>query len=223
LAPIGLIGGTGELGTALAVHFAKESSVLLGSRDVQKSKSVVEKILNDKSYDQRLRSNLTPSDNFTVVAECEIVILTVPAEVAIGTVEQLREGFRKDQILVSSVAPVEKTESGFVSRFDSRGRCISQQISDVLPKTIRVATALQTVPAHILYEERPISADVLVSCNDLTTYRSVATLVTMLPGLRPLYLGTLDYSGEIERITALLLNVAKKNRLKSPTLKFSSF
>jgi 8-hydroxy-5-deazaflavin:NADPH oxidoreductase len=218
-----LIGGTGELGTALAVHFAKASSVLLGSRDLEKSRSVVEKILDDKSNDERLRSNLVPSDNFRVVAECNIVILTVPAEVAIRTIKQLSESFRIDQILVSSVAPVEKTENGFVSKFDSKGRSVTQQISEILPRMVRVATAFQTIPAHILYEERPISADVLVSCNELTTYQSVATLVAMLPGLRPLYLGSLDYAGEIERITALLMNVAKRNRLKSPTLKFSSF
>jgi 8-hydroxy-5-deazaflavin:NADPH oxidoreductase len=218
-----LIGGTGELGTALAVHFAKVSSVLLGSRDLEKSRSVVEKILDDKSNDERLRSNLVPSDNFRVVAECNIVILTVPAEVAIRTIKQLSESFRIDQILVSSVAPVEKTENGFVSKFDSKGRSVTQQISEILPRMVRVATAFQTIPAHILYEERPISADVLVSCNELTTYQSVATLVAMLPGLRPLYLGSLDYAGEIERITALLMNVAKRNRLKSPTLKFSSF
>ncbi len=195
----------------------------MGSRSIEKAEETVSTILREKPGKDYLQENLRSAENRNVVESCKIIFLTVPHENAIETIRSLVSNFLGGQILISAVAPVVKVGKEFHSKFDSSGKSVSQQIAELIPKSIKVATAFQSVPAHILYEERPISADVLVACDELETYRIVSELISKIEGLRPLYLGTLDLSGEIERLTALVLNIAIKNKLKSPTPKFNSF
>ncbi|MHB2035872.1 MAG: NADPH-dependent F420 reductase [Nitrososphaerales archaeon] len=220
---IGFIGGTGDLGTAIAIHLAKEYEILLGSRSVEKAQAAVNAILMEKGKRDYLAQNMTPTENEKVVETCKIILLTVPHENAIATIKGLAARFSGDQILISAVAPVVRVGKEFHSEVDASGKSVSQQIAHLVPKSVKVATAFQSVPAHILYEEKPISSDVLVACDELETYQEVAEIISKIEGLRPLYLGTLNLSGEIERLTALILNIAIKNKLKSPTPKFNSF
>ena len=151
------------------------------------------------------------------------MLLTVPHENAFATVNGLSSDFRGNQVLISAVAAVAKKGEEFVVDEDPSGESFAQKISAIVPPNVKVAAAFQTVPTSILYKEREISADVLVSTDDLGTYESVSAIVRDIEGLRPLYLGSLRLAGEIERLTALLLNIGKRNRMKSPTLKFVSF
>jgi 8-hydroxy-5-deazaflavin:NADPH oxidoreductase len=223
LQTIGFVGGTGDLGAGIALHLAKEYEIFLGSRSLEKARAAVNTILTEKGNRDYLSRNLKPEENKRVVETCRIILLTVPHENAIETIKGLRSNFSGDQILISAVAPVMKVGKEFLSQFDPSGKSFSQQISELLPKNVKVATAFQSVPAHILYEERPISSDVLVACDEPETYQKVAEVISKIDGLRPLYLGTLNLSVEVERLTALVLNIAIKNKLKSPTPKFNSF
>ncbi|HXQ92462.1 MAG TPA: NAD(P)-binding domain-containing protein [Nitrososphaerales archaeon] len=219
---IGIIGGTGDLGTALAIHLAKKNDVLLGSRILEKARSTVETIRKEKNHTY-LEQNLKPCENLEVVRGCEILLLTVPHENAFETVSKLSGDFRGNQVLISAVAAVAKRGEEFVVDEDPSGKSFAEKIKEIVPITVKVAAAFQTIPANIMYKEREISSDVLVSTDDIATFASVSTLVRNIDGLRPLYLGSLRLAGEIERLTALLLNIGKRNKLKSPTLKFESF
>ena len=218
---IGFIGGTGQLGAAIAIHLAQQFEVILGSRSQEKAKATIEKILREKGRRDSLLNNLAAAENREVARTCDLVLLTVPQENAIETVMSLKDSFAGNQVLLSTVSTMKRIGREFVS--DVASKSISEQVSEILPKSVKVATAFQTVPAHILYEERSISSDVLVACDSQETYESVGLVIRAINGLRPLYLGSLRLSSEIERLTALLLNIAIKNKLNSPTLKFNSF
>src|SRR5579864_3089111 len=193
---IGIIGGTGDLGTALAIHLAKKNEVLLGSRNLEKAKSTVETVRREKNHPY-LEQRLRPTENLEVVRSCDVLLLTVPHENAFATVDGLSGDFRGNQILISAVAAVAKKGGEFVSDEDPSGKSFAQQISEIVPTTVKVAVAFQTVPASILYKERKITADVLVSTDDTGTYDSVSALVRDIEGLRPLFLGSLQLAGEI--------------------------
>lgn len=219
---IGLIGGTGDLGTALAVQLSKKyDSVTIGSRSIEKAKSAVKSILEEKGERDYLLNHMKASSNQQVVSTSDLVIATVPHENAIETINALSEYFRGDQLLISAVAVLSKIGNQF---FPSKSiDSVAKQIKLLLPPSVEVASAFQTVPASILYKEEKISADVLVSAESAQTYEKVAQLISSIDGLRPLYLGNLELAGELERLTALLLNVSIRNKLKSPTLKIASF
>ncbi len=219
---VGLIGGTGDLGSALALHFSKKHEVFLGSRNLDKAKSAVGDIYSEKNRDY-VKQNLKAAENAAVAKECDILVLTVPCENALETMENLSAKFRGDQVLISAVAAVTKKGDEFRVNEDASGSSFAQRIKQRIPDSVNVAAAFQTVPANVLYREKEISADVPVATDKLEVYENVASLVSEISGLRPLYLGSLDLSGEVERLTALLLNIGKRNDLKSPTLKFPSF
>jgi 8-hydroxy-5-deazaflavin:NADPH oxidoreductase len=216
---IGLVGGTGDLGRALAVHLSRKHKVKLGSRTISKAQAAVKEILQDKRGEIELRENLLPVSNNEAVSDSEIAFLTVPYESALETVKSLIGQFQRGQTLISCAARVSKRGKEF---FGESGVSLSRQIQDIVPQC-EVATAFQTIPAVVLYKEATISFDVFIACNEEETFRKVAELVLAIDGLRPLYVGTLEHAGQLESLTALLLNVGLRNRLKSPTLKIHSF
>ncbi len=219
---IGIIGGTGDLGSALAVHLSKNHEVMLGSRNSEKAKTTVGDIIAEKNHDY-LNRNLKPVENNIIASECDFLILTVPHSNVLETVRNVAPMFRGNQILVSAAAVVSKKGDEFVVDDDPSGKSLAQKIREIIPESVKVAAAFQTIPANILYREKEISADVPVAAESVEDYQLVASIVSEIQGLRPLHLGSLQQAGEIERLTVLLLNIAKKNGLKSPTTKFPSF
>lgn len=224
MSTIGLIGGTGDLGSALAVHLARDNRVLLGSRSVDKAKATVDEIRKEKINKDYLISNLAYAENSNVVSESDLLILTVPHANAIETISDLFSKFRGNQLLISAVASVTKKGDDFIVDDSTAFKgSFAATIQDIVPKSVKVAAAFQTIPANVLYREKEISADVPVTADSREVYQAVASIISSIYGLRPLYLGSLQLSGEIERLTAFLLNISKRNGLKSPTLKFPSF
>jgi len=221
---IGLIGGTGDLGRALAIHFAKRfDTVYIGSRSQERADAAVKEILSDKTNRVDLVRHLIAASNEVVAQEAETVIATVPFENALETVTQLAPKFKGEQLFISAAAPVKKKGSEFVSSDEGSTSSLSEQLSRILPKNVTLATAFQTVPANVLYREKPIRSDVLITCDAQQTFELTAGVVSAIEGLRPLYVGSLALSGEVERLTSLLLNIAVRNHLKSPTFQVNSF
>ena len=218
---VGFIGGTGDLGTALAIHIAKKyDHVVIGSRNIEKAETTLRDINSDKPSREYLM-HISADTNQNVAKNCDIIIATIPHENALETVRSISTDFRGNQILISAAAGLTKIGSQFFPIRSSES--ISTQISKTLPSTVRVATAFQTIPAAVLYKEREILADVPVACDSEVTFHDVAEVVSSIAGLTPLYVGTLELSGELESLTALLLNIAVRNRLRSPTIKIHSF
>ncbi|MHB8568053.1 MAG: NAD(P)-binding domain-containing protein [Nitrososphaerales archaeon] len=218
---IGLIGGTGDLGRALAIHLAKKYDIVyIGSRSLEKAEGAVKEIISEKGDGEHL-THLKAATNEDTVRFSDTVIATIPYDNVIETIRQLIPSFKGNQVLISAAARVRKIGNEFYPAPD--GPSLSQQIRAIIPASVILATAFQTVPANILYKEKPISADVFVACESSFDYEKVAAVVSAIEGIRPLYLGSLELAGEIERLTAVLLNIAIKNHLKSPTLKVNSF
>ena len=222
LEKVGLVGGTGDLGTALAVHLAKVyESVFLGSRNKEKAESTLRELVSEKG--DLVAKTVKAATNDEVVQNCDIIIASVPYESALETLKTLASGFRGNQILISAAAAVKKTENGeFKGSTDSKS--LAMRMREFLPPSVKVACAFQTIPANVLYREREnTSFDVLVASEDKETYSRVSALINSIRGLRALYVGSLEQSVELESLTSILLNIAIKNKLRSPSFKVESF
>ena len=221
LRKIGLIGGTGDIGSGLAVHFARKFDIVfIGSRSKEKAQNTVKEITREQLEDVKIGDHLIAESNEAVIQNCENLVLTVPYAAAVDTVTDLAQLFTENQLLISAVAAIKKSSKEFVAANDALS--VSESIQKLLPR-VRVAAAFQTLPARILYTKREIDADVFVSCDEKDTFARVAEIVSSIQGARPLYAGTLELSREIEGLTALLLNSAQNSHLKNPTLKVFSF
>ena len=231
----GLIGGTGDLGTALSVHLVNGfDAVLLGSREKQKAEATVKKIIGDSSSSSKesspeVKDKLKPATNQEVAESADVLFATLPAKHAIDAIKELSGHFRGNQLLICTAAPTPKVGSEYLPTLGNNdggeGRdSITQSIKKIFAlHSIEVAAAFQTVPAIALAgKEKFEAADVPVSCDDPETYEKVAKIVRQIPGLRPLYVGNLELSGMVEGLTSILLDVGMHNHMKSPTIRFNA-
>lgn len=227
---LGFLGGTGDLGKALAVHLASDyEKTMIGSREKSKAKKTVEDLVAKMAGREYLKDRLVPAENKEVAENCDIIIATLPAKHAVDGVRELAGHFRGNQLLISTVAPTPKIGDEYLPSIENGDResesssSITMKLKDATAlHSIRVATAFQTVPAKALLNEERVEADVPITSEDKEIYEETANIVRKIEGLRPLYLGSPDIAAVAEGLTSVLLNVGTHNNLKDPVMKFTT-
>ncbi|WP_428118836.1 NADPH-dependent F420 reductase [Candidatus Poriferisodalis sp.] len=204
---IGIIGGTGPAGAALAARLADIGCVItLGSRSKYRSMEVVDNII-DLWPDRHLR--IHPGDNSAAAAEPTVAIATpwdAAAITARGVGDQLR-----GKIVATMSNALARVDDEFVPLIPPRGS-VAASVQATLPDS-RVAAALQHVPATELGNlDEPLHGDILI-CSD---YREatwhIAEIVDRIPGARALDCGNLSNATAIEAFTAVLLQLNTRYR-----------
>jgi NADPH-dependent F420 reductase len=105
---IAIIGGTGNQGFGLALRFAKAGEhVIIGSRDINKAKEAVKRI-----KEKIKNSNVEAETYEDSVKKAEIVILTVPLNAIVETLERIKNYLKKDSILVDVTNPLASSIGG---------------------------------------------------------------------------------------------------------------
>ncbi|MDM7933852.1 MAG: NADPH-dependent F420 reductase, partial [Methanothrix sp.] len=92
-----------------------------------------------------------------------------------------------------------------------------------LPEGTRIASAFHTIGAAALQDmERELEADVMVCSDDQEALDLVFELTRQIKSLRPLDAGPLEASSMVESLTPMLLNLAKRNRIRDPGIRVVS-
>ena len=161
---IAILGGTGDLGTGLAIRWSKAGHrIIIGSRTLEKAQKAVEALAKI--------SPDTPADameNGDAAAAGDIVVLTVPAEHQISTLESVRSGL-SGKILIDVTVPLVPPKVGTVD--SSKNGCGS------------VTSAAGTVKVPPMAEMRRKPAVPVTYGDTLPDARK-----TRAPPLRPQYL-----------------------------------
>lgn len=206
-----VFGGTGSLGSGLAARLSTEGDVIVASRDLEKARLAAESLL---SHGWKVRGTTA----MAAAQECDVAILAVPYEGTVSLLQGLGESL-KDKLVISAVVPMKREGPRFV--YSLKEGSAAQEVASALPGS-RIAAAFHTVPATALSGGAPLDLDVPVTAETEEIYREAGGLIASIRGLRPVYAGPLASSSEVERLTPLLLNVSKLNRVPSPSLKFVS-
>ncbi|MCW4048308.1 MAG: NADPH-dependent F420 reductase [Candidatus Bathyarchaeota archaeon] len=219
-----ILGGTGNMGTGLAIRWAVNHEIFIGSRSLEKAQGIAENLrkLALGFYQNELKGSFTGLENADALKEAEIVVVTLPPKATIAVMTALREHLREDQIIVTTVVPMRRRKRLFY--FSSLGKDVQDrsaaEIIQEIVDPIRVVTAFQTVPAPYLSNiDAVLNLDVLVAGDDDIAVTIVSKLVRDIPNLRPLKVGPLVNSKFIEAITPLLLNAAVLNGLHEPSIR----
>lgn len=194
------------MGRALAKHLARNGEVIIGSRDPAKAKEAAKGIAGARGADYAQASS-----------EADVVMFAVPYS-AIGTAAGLAKEL-SGKLVISLVNPL-KVEAGLL-QFSLEEGSAAEELARLLPKS-KVATAFNNVSSLFLEREEVVPMDILVAADSKETFEEAAGLVRSIPNLRPLYAGPLSQARIIERITPLVLNLAKLNGTGSMTTKFVS-
>jgi 8-hydroxy-5-deazaflavin:NADPH oxidoreductase len=203
---VAVIGGTGKMGGAIARKLSEKNEVIIGSRDPERAKLAAGGIPGARG-----------ADYAAAAGDCDVAVFALPYS-AIGAAEGLG-GALSGKLVLSMVVPLRR-EGGMLRYALERGSA-AEELARLLPGS-RVATAFNNVPVAMLLEEEVAAIDILVATDTREAYEEAAAVVRTIPNLRPLYAGPLSEAGAVERMTPLLLNLAKLNETKSLSTRFVS-
>ena len=207
---IGILGGTGPAGSALAARLADIGyDVVIGSRSEDRAKEKVDELL--AQWPDRTLS-IEPGDN-AAAASADVVVVATPWDGATQTAASVREQLA-GKVVISMANALTRIGKEFQPLVPPRGS-VAASIQAVVPDC-KVVGAFHHVPAKELGDlDHPIETDVLI-CSDHEEATAVTMeLVQAIPNMRPLDAGELSQSTPIESFTSVLLqlNVRYKTRV----------
>ena len=206
---IGIVGGTGPAGLALAARLADVGyEVVLGSRSKYRSMEAVDTLV-ERWPDRELA--VSPSDNIGA-AKCEFVVIATPWDAAAITARSVKEHVRNKVVVTMSNA-LARVDDEFVPLIPPRGS-VAASVQSSLPDS-KVAATLQHVPAQELGDlQQPLDSDILICSDDKEATDLVAEVVGKIPGARALDCGNLSNATAIEAFTAVLLQLNTRYRTR---------
>ncbi|MDC0238305.1 NADPH-dependent F420 reductase [Gammaproteobacteria bacterium] len=200
---IAILGGTGDLGTGLAIRWSKAGyKIVIGSRTLAKAQAAV--------VDLEKISPTTPAsamENADAASAGDIVVLTVPAEHQISTLETVKSGL-SGKILIDVTVPLVPPKVGTV-QLPLEGSA-GKRAQEFLGDDVQVVTAFQNVAAHLLKEEIGIECDVLVAGNKRSARDKVIQLAEEA-GMTGWHAGPIENSAAAEALTSVLIQINRRH------------
>lgn len=212
--PVAIVGGSGALGSALALRLASAGvPVLLGSRDEGRAHEATER-LRARLTSASAPARITPATNADVVGGAEVVLLCVPFRSHSETFTALRQHWQPGQLLVDATVPLAAAVSGKATRTIGVWQgSAAQQAQEMVADGVRVVSALHTVSARSLADlDHPLGEDVLLCGDRRADKRRVAQLLERIEGLRCVDAGPLEQSRIVEQLTATLIGINVRYR-----------
>ena len=216
---IGIIGGTGPEGSGLAARWAAAGEhIVIGSRDANRA------VETAKLLRARLGSTakIDGGDNASAVEQSEIVVLTVPFSGHAALLKQLKPHWKPGQILIDTTVPLAAAVGGSPSRMLSVWQgSAAQQTRELVPAPVAVAAAFHNLSAELLAKEGPVDCDILVCSDDDEARRVASELAAKIPGARALNGGKLENARIVESITALLIGLNVRYKVRTAGVRFT--
>ena len=206
---IGILGGTGPAGSALAARLASVGfDVVLGSRAAERAEATTNELLERWSG---RKLHIEPADN-TGAAAADLIVLATPwdgASQTVKSVEQMLHG----KVVISMANALTRIGSEFQPLVPPRGS-VAASVQAAVPEC-QVAAALHHVPAKELGDlDHPIESDVLICSDHRRATDATTELVRKIPNMRPLDAGELSLATPIESFTAVLLQLNVRYRTR---------
>jgi NADPH-dependent F420 reductase len=195
-ATIGVIGGTGKLGAAIARRLAKAGrKVLIGSRSAESAQRTA----------QELGFGLEGTVNAEAAKAADIVIVTVPFAAQEATLREIAPHVA-GKIVVDTTVPLVPPKVMRV-QLPPEGSAAART-QQILGDGVVVVSAFHNVAAHKLITDADIACDVLVFGDDKAAREEVVELANSM-GLRGLHAGALVNSAAAEAMTSILIFLNK--------------
>ena len=227
---IGIVGGTGGMGEGFALRWCTNHQIVIGSRDKNKASEVANNYMKiaQEFYKEKMMTgdggggNISGDNNFDLAKkDLDILILSIPYESINDTCSKLSQDISDSCIIISPIVPMKWTEKGFrYIPFEEGKKTAAELVADNFKSRSRIVSAFHTISEVKLKKlELTLDADTYICGDDTSIVEKIKELVSEIQGLRPIYLGELSMTYQAEVLTPMLLNGAKKNKLKNPGLK----
>ncbi len=204
---LGIIGGTGDLGTGLARCWAQAGyQVIVGSRTVEKAEVAVSNLRAVMTERGIENAAVQAMENQAAAEAADIIALTVPFSHQRSTLERIKPALA-GKILIDVTVPLLPPK---VARVQLPEQGSAGQIAQaILGEEVAVVSAFQNVAAQHLQEGRGLDCDVLVCGNKKAARAEVITLVEAA-GMRGFHAGMINNAAAAEALTSVLITINKQ-------------
>ena len=197
---IAVVGGTGNLGSAIAWRLAKAGhQVIIGSRSAEAAIARAEE----------LGHGLTGMANADAAQAGDIVLVTVPFSAQAATLADIKPHVA-GKIVVDTTVPLvlPKVMRVQLPEEGSAAICASNLLGD----DVRLVAAFHNVAAHRLAEDGFVDCDILVFGDDKAARAEVVALAEAI-GQRGIHAGPLVNAAAAEAMTSLLIFINKNYKV----------
>ena len=202
---LAIIGGTGALGTGLAMRWAGAGyAVVLGSRTREKAEDAARRI-EARNGAPAVRG----LDNRSAASACDISLIAVPYASHDATLDEIREAVA-GKIVIDAVVPLVPPKVSTV-QLPPEGSA-AQAAQQRLGESVRVVSAFHNVAAAKLAAGGPVECDVLVFGDDRNARETVIALADAA-GTRGIDGGALANSVVAEALTAVLIGINRRYKV----------
>lgn len=197
---IGILGGTGDLGSGLAKAWARAGyAVVIGSRSAEKAEAAA----------GDMEGKVRGAGNADAAREADVVVLAVPFASHEATLLEVREAVQ-GKILVDAAVPLVPPKVSTV-QLPAEGSA-AQIAQNLLGDGVRVVSAFHNVGAAKLHSGGRADCDVLVFGNDKEAREAVIELAGAV-ATRGVDGGVLANSAAAEALTSVLIGINRRYKV----------
>ena len=192
---IGVIGGTGAFGMALARRLLEAGyDVSIGSRDAERAVAAATEI------------GVSGAANGDVARGCDLVVIATRADATLDTARDLRTAIGTTPVL-SVAAELSFAPAGVLPTIEATS--IAQRLQDILDGTSVVA-GLHSLAARNLGGDDAPEEDVLVCGDDADAKAVVLELAERITSGRAIDCGPLASARALEGLTAVIVSLNRR-------------
>jgi NADPH-dependent F420 reductase len=207
---VALLGGTGDIGGALALRWARDTdhAVVVGSRDDDRARE------HAAEYESKLAAHgaagdVASCDNREAARRGDVVVCAVPPYHLTDTVEAVSDALDAETVLVSPAVGMKHDEAGAHYNRPAAGS-VTALADRAAPDATPVVGAYHNLPAAPLADlETDIDAETPVVGDDETAVARVVKLTNAVEGLQARRAGGLANAAEVEALAPLLMNIGE--------------
>lgn len=189
---IGIMGGTGDLGSGLAKAWARAGyRVVIGSRSAEKAAAAA----------SELGEGVSGAANLDAATQADIVIIAVPFSSHDATLEEIKPVVQ-GKIVVDAAVPLVPPKVSVV-QLPAAGSA-AQMAQTILGEGVKVVSAFHNVGAAKLHAGGRVECDVLVFSDDKDARNAVIELCSAV-ATRGIGGGSLANSAAAEALTSVLI------------------
>ncbi len=205
LSKIAILGGTGSLGSGLALRWALAGyPVLIGSRSAEKAEETVAHI-KAMAAERGRQVNVFAHANFEAAEAGDVVVSSVKFEHQRALLEEVALALQ-GKILIDTTVPLVPPAVARVQL--PVGGSAGQIAQAILGEAVQVVSAFQNVAAQHLHDLGEVPCDVLVCGNSKEARAEVIELIEAA-GMRGIHAGRIENAAAAEALTSLLIFVNK--------------
>ena len=199
---LAVIGGTGNLGHALAGRWARAGyEIIIGSRSADKAAEAAGQLVT--------ASDGVPArglSNYEAALEADIVVVAVPFASQESILGAIADAVGS-KLVVDTTVPLVPPKVARAQMPDAGSAAMTARA--VLGDDARLVSAFHNVAAHKLKQDGDVDCDVLIFGDDPADREAVVELAQAV-GMRGIHCGPLANSVAAEALTSILIGINKR-------------